>query len=138
MTNPAIPKQYVDAIMSGLNWRESDDCGLNPEIYTSIQEGEARFDYPCPDTEPDLREWANVLSTRQIVTAFFDYHEKWTWDSGTERDREILEFLKEEVNRRTVAEGDCYFDTRENVIYVFQGQRWIIMGAATIGMSTED
>ena len=130
----------LNAIAMGINWREADSkFGITSKERYEIQEKKKRHDYPEPPFERKweerkaaLKEWAKGLNTHQATTAYYDYYEKWTWDTGSDLDGEVYEVLDKELNMRgdPPNEGDAYFDTTENCAYIFCDGKWVLMAGS--------
>lgn len=107
--------------------------GCSAENAVLVEQGELYEPYIM--IEPDvtgekefdqvLEEWVFDLDDLQVVSAMFDFHERWTWDSGTELDRIILERLEEEYKSRKRQPGDIYFNKKDECSYAFDGRKWI-------------
>lgn len=136
MSDDVITDNQLNALAQGIMWRlPNEKGGLTKEDHHKIQDGKERHDYPEPSG--DIREWAMELDIGQVVTAYYDYHEKWTWDSGLPEDEDILKVLKKEMDLRggPPEVGDAYFNTENNNSYIYVDGEWVIM--SSIGMVDE-
>ena len=131
MDDDAISDLDIKCITMGVNWKEPDwRFGVSPEEHYEIQTKKKRHDYPEPPHIFDtVEEWAKSLTAGQVVTAFYDYHEKWTWDTGDPADGAIYRVLEKEIKGFGGAPqtGDCYYDTSNECVYVYDGTHWLLM-----------
>ena len=103
-----------------------------------VERGEMYEPYTMP--EPDLTgekgfdqtidDWIHELDDLQVISAMFDFHERWTWDGGTDADLSILEKLESEFKHRKRKPGDCYYNTKDQCTYAFNGRHWVQMTAS--------
>lgn len=124
-------KNHVDTFAQGIRWLPKDSkFGISPKIQAEIESGEQYFEYPKP--EGTLDKWVGNLTGEQLHQALCDYHNRWTWETGDPKDREILECIEAEQDKRDPppTEGDAYFDTAESVVYIYASGYWHAMGAS--------
>lgn len=129
-----VPRDYIDAVSQGVNWRQADDYGMTEEEFAILRDGEGRVDYP-PYPGELLVEWALNLDSKQLLTAIHDYHDRWVWDSGKDEDLEILEVLEHELRHRgslLPQPGDCVYDSKMKSSYFFNGKEWLLFGVNTV------
>lgn len=116
----------LNTVTQGITWEAPDyksKIRISPKVREEIQSGEKLFDYPEPDG--NLEDWARDLSPEQVVQAFYDYNDRWTWDTGSVSDKEILDILDKEIKcRGNPSTGTAFFDTVDNMVYVYDGTEW--------------
>ena len=129
-----LSKQYLDSLAMGTNWLEPDSFdGVTEKLdIEAVERGELREEYDLPDFScvetgiyQVIEEWADGLNDLQLATALFDFHERWTWDSGTDMDLAIFETLQREFTNRKRQPGDMTYNTKDGYIYAFDGRKWI-------------
>ena len=118
-------------IATPVDWQEMNyGRGISEDLKEKIRNGEICFPYPCPEPEGDVSAWAQSLNPQQTFQAFYDYHEKWTWETGCFYDKHVLDTLEEKISReynRPAKPGMVYFDSYDEAVYVFDGKKWIEM-----------
>lgn len=127
---------HVSDMISPLNWLRADAIKsghiLTPDELERIRSGEKREDYIEPPSD-SMRffEWAESLTPQQAATAYFDFHERWTWETGTESDRLVFETLEfvcgSDFGNIMLKEGDIFWDSENGHVRVFDGKNWLIM-----------
>ena len=133
-----VDKNYVDSVMMGTHWIEPHDehpMGVSAETAGMVERGEAYEPYILPEMDLTgeksfhevIDEWIHDLDDLQVVSAMFDFHERWTWDTGTDADMVILEKLEEEFRHRKRKPGDVYYNLNDKCTYAFNGRHWIKM-----------
>ena len=115
-------------IVNTISWRHPDLEIIDPEERLEIQERRKRVEYRDPPLM-GVEEWAKDLNSGQLITAYYDYFEKWTWDSGTEIDGEVFRALEQELSYRDnegpIEEGDAYYSTKDDCAYIYDGDKWL-------------
>ncbi len=111
-----------------LNWIQPNfKGGITEQVRQEIQEGIKRPNYPEPEPGEGLCVWAERLDSEQLVQAYYDTHERWTWESGDDDDRDLLYIIEQEIEMRgdPPTEGDVSFNTNDNSTYCYSGGKWV-------------
>ena len=117
-------------IIHTIRWRQPDLDIIDPKERLEIQERRKRCEYRPPPL------MGVELESGQLITAYYDYFEKWTWDSGTEIDGEVFRALEQELSFRDndgpIEVGDAYFNTKDDTYHVYDGEKWLLLATPSM------
>ena len=84
-------------------------------IRTEAGEFELRIPWP-PDDDGMMPSWVNVLDDEQLEALLQIFYDRWNWDTGSKRDKNIWMLLDNEKNRRKRNREENVYDPDEVVL----------------------